>query len=128
MHWLRAVLHHPSQQLDKQRRVKAAVIGAIPEGAFRIHRRRGADRLPLARAFDHRCLALHTPGLAMHGVRPKAAYKHAQEREFDVIPETWGLLTDAFNITRPVTLGVAFSPDLDHMNAAQFEDFLTKIP
>jgi hypothetical protein len=79
-----------------------------------------------------------------------SAYKHAQQkeleqlkfeisalldrtvklhqREFDVLPEAWGLLTDAFSITRPVTLGAVFSPDIKKMTGEQFEDFLEKIP
>lgn len=50
------------------------------------------------------------------------------QREFDVLPEAWGLLTDAFTITRPVALGAVFSPDIRKMTGEQFEDFLEKIP
>jgi hypothetical protein len=50
------------------------------------------------------------------------------QREFDVLPQIWGLLTDAFTITRPVTLGAVMSPDIKQMTAEQFEDFLDKIP
>ena len=49
-------------------------------------------------------------------------------REFDVLPEAWGLLIDAFTITRPVTLGAAVLPDIKNMTTEQFEDFLDKIP
>jgi hypothetical protein len=51
-----------------------------------------------------------------------------QQREFDVLPEAWGLLTDAFSITRPVALGAAQAPVIDKMTAEQFDDFLEKIP
>jgi hypothetical protein len=51
-----------------------------------------------------------------------------QQREFDVLPEAWRLLTDAFTITRPVTLGVAMSPEIHKMTAEQLEYFLDKIP
>jgi hypothetical protein len=79
-----------------------------------------------------------------------SAYKHAQQkeleqlrfeisalldrtvklhqRELDVLPEVWGLLTDAFSITRPIGLGVAFAPNISTMTAAQFDYFLEQIP
>ncbi len=79
-----------------------------------------------------------------------AAYKHAQQaeleklkfeinklmdrtvklhqKEFEVIPEAWGLLNDAFNIVRPVALGLAFSPNVNMMLPGQFEYFLEQIP
>lgn len=79
-----------------------------------------------------------------------SAYKHAQQkeleqlrfeistlldrtvklhqREFDVLPEVWGLLTDAFSITGPIGLGMAFGPNINTMTAAQFEYFLEQIP
>src|SRR5262249_2730228 len=79
-----------------------------------------------------------------------SAYKHAQQREleqlkfeinalmdrmvklhqreFDVIPEAWGLLADAFDLARPVALGAGLSPKIDAMAAEQFDDFLDKIP
>ncbi len=50
------------------------------------------------------------------------------QREFDVLPEVWGLLTDSFNITRPVTLGAVLAPDIDEMTGEQFDDFLERIP
>jgi hypothetical protein len=74
-----------------------------------------------------------------------SAYKHAQQkeleqlkfeisalldrtvklhqREFDVLPEAWGLLTDAFSITRPIGLGVALAPNINTMTTAQFDYF-----
>jgi hypothetical protein len=77
-----------------------------------------------------------------------AAYKHAQQkeleqlkleiailmdrtvklhqREFDVLPEAWGRLTDAFNITRAVSFGFHRSPNLDMMSAEQLEEFLER--
>jgi hypothetical protein len=48
------------------------------------------------------------------------------QKESDVLPEAWGLLTDA--ITRPVALGAALAPDIDKMTTEQFDDFLEKIP
>jgi hypothetical protein len=79
-----------------------------------------------------------------------SAYKHAQQkeleqlkseinalmdrtvrlhqREFDVIPEAWGLLTEAFNLVRPVALGAGLSSRIEGMTAEQFDDFLEKIP
>jgi hypothetical protein len=67
-----------------------------------------------------------------------AAYKHAQQREleelkfqintlmdrtlklhqreFDVLPEAWGRLNDAFKVIRPVTLGFQQSPDVNAMS------------
>jgi hypothetical protein len=79
-----------------------------------------------------------------------AAYKHVQQKEleqlkfeisslldravklhqkeFDVLPEAWGFLTDAFSITRPVGLGDAFAPDIRQMTPEQFDDFLEKTP
>lgn len=50
------------------------------------------------------------------------------QREFDVIPEAWGLLTDAFTILRPVSLGIGMAPDLRVMSPAQFEYFIKTIP
>jgi hypothetical protein len=50
------------------------------------------------------------------------------QKEFEVMPEAWGLLVDAYNILRPVALGIGLAPDIRVMTAAQFEYFLTKIP
>ena len=50
------------------------------------------------------------------------------QREFDVLPEAWGLLSDAFGILRPVALGVGIAPDIRTMTPAQFEYFLSQIP
>jgi hypothetical protein len=50
------------------------------------------------------------------------------QREFDVLPEAWGLLTDAFTITRPVTLGAVMAPEIRNMTTEQFEYFLEQIP
>jgi hypothetical protein len=78
-----------------------------------------------------------------------AAYRHAQQREleqlkfeintlmdrtaklhqkeFDVLPETWGRLTDAFDITTAVTSPFQQHADLDRMNDEQLEKFLEGI-
>ncbi len=75
-----------------------------------------------------------------------AAYKHAQQKEleqlrfeintlmdrtvkfhqkeFDVIPEAWGLLNDAFNIVRPVSLGFQSYPDVNKLTDDQFAHLL----
>lgn len=75
-----------------------------------------------------------------------AAYKHAQQRElehlkfeinslmdrtvklhqreFDVLPEAWGRLTDAHGVITAVTSALQQYPDLDRMNDDQLEEFL----
>jgi hypothetical protein len=50
------------------------------------------------------------------------------QREFDVLPEAWGLLADAFAILQPVALGVGMAPDIRNMTTAQFEFFMANIP
>ncbi len=50
------------------------------------------------------------------------------QREFDVLPEAWGLLNDAFAIISPVALGVGNAPDFRKMSAEEFEYVLSKIP
>ena len=79
-----------------------------------------------------------------------AAYRHAQQREleqlkfeinslmdrtvklhqgeFDVLPEAWGRLSDAFNTTVPVSLGFLQYPDVNRMTTEQLEEFLEKSP
>jgi hypothetical protein len=79
-----------------------------------------------------------------------AAYRHAQQREleqlkfeintlmdrtmklhqreFDVLPETWGLLTDAFNTTVPIALGFIQYPDVNRMSDDQLGELLEKSP
>ncbi|MEH2528000.1 MULTISPECIES: hypothetical protein [unclassified Bradyrhizobium] len=75
-----------------------------------------------------------------------AAFKHAQEKEleelrykinalmdrtiklhqkeFDVVPEAWGKLTQAHGIVMTVTSSIQQYPDLDRMAAGQLEEFL----
>ncbi len=75
-----------------------------------------------------------------------AAYKHAQQRElehlkfeinslmdrtvklhqkeFDVLPEAWGRLTDAHGITAAVTSALQQYPDLNGMHEEQLAEFL----
>ncbi len=50
------------------------------------------------------------------------------QREFDVLPEAWGLLNDAFAIISPVALGVGNAPDFRKISAEEFEYVLSKIP
>jgi hypothetical protein len=50
------------------------------------------------------------------------------QREFDVLPEAWGRLHDAFSIIRPVALGAQQSPDVDAMSEDQLDDLLEKSP
>jgi len=40
------------------------------------------------------------------------------QREFDVLPETWSLLTEAFNTIEPIALGFQQYPDLDKMSSS----------
>src|SRR5271166_6313402 len=72
MHRLRAVSHHPPQQLYKRLGVQPTLVGAVPEATPRAHRGGRTDRLPLARTFDHRRLTLLAPGLAVHAIGTKA--------------------------------------------------------
>jgi hypothetical protein len=46
------------------------------------------------------------------------------QREFDVLPEAWGRLTDTFNIARLVALGFQRYPNVDKMTDDQLEEFL----
>ena len=48
------------------------------------------------------------------------------QREFDVLPETWSLLTDAFFTIEPVALGFQQYPDLDRMSEEHLDEFLEK--
>jgi len=79
-----------------------------------------------------------------------AAYKHAQqqeierlrfkinalmdrttklhEREFDVLPETWARLNDAYWASRALTGALQQYPDVNQMKTAQMEEFLGKSP
>jgi hypothetical protein len=46
------------------------------------------------------------------------------QREFDVLPDTWSLLTEAFYTVEPVALGFQRHPDLDNMSAERLDEFL----
>jgi hypothetical protein len=48
------------------------------------------------------------------------------QREFDVIPEAWSRLNDAFHATEPVGLGFHQYPDVNRMTRAQFEGLLER--
>src|SRR5260370_42350892 len=50
------------------------------------------------------------------------------QRECDVLPDTWSLLTEAFYTIEPVALGVQRSPDLDKMSAERLDEFLETSP
>jgi hypothetical protein len=79
-----------------------------------------------------------------------AAYRHAQQREleqlkfeintlmdrmvrlhqreFDVLPEAWGRLNDAFQKLEPVALGFQQYPDVSRMPDNQLDELLDKSP
>jgi hypothetical protein len=46
------------------------------------------------------------------------------QREFDVLPEAWGLLTDAFAEVHNVGLGIVQYDDVNRMNEEHLEEFL----
>ena len=50
------------------------------------------------------------------------------QREFDVLPEAWGQLNDAYWFTRSFTSPLQTYPDLRRMTAAHLEDFLKDCP
>jgi hypothetical protein len=50
------------------------------------------------------------------------------QREFDVLPETWNLLTEAFFTIEPIAIGFQQYPNLDRMSAENLEEFLEKCP
>jgi hypothetical protein len=50
------------------------------------------------------------------------------QREFDVLPDTWSLLSEAFYAVEPVALGVQRNPDLDKMSAERLDEFLETSP
>jgi hypothetical protein len=79
-----------------------------------------------------------------------AAYKHVQQqelerlkfeinalmdrtvklhqKEFDVLPEAWGRLTDAHGVTTAVTSALQQYPDLNRLNDDQLEEFFENHP
>jgi hypothetical protein len=50
------------------------------------------------------------------------------QREFDVLPETWSLLTEAFFTIEPIAIGFQQYPDLDKMAENHLDEFLEKSP
>jgi hypothetical protein len=50
------------------------------------------------------------------------------QREFDVLPETWSLLTEAFYTIEPIAIGFQQYPNLDKMSAEHLNEFLEKSP
>jgi hypothetical protein len=46
------------------------------------------------------------------------------QREFDVLPEAWGRVNDAFNYMQPLGLGFQQYPDLNRMSEARLNSFL----
>jgi hypothetical protein len=50
------------------------------------------------------------------------------QREFDVLPETWGRLIDAYGYTQSVISSFQQYPDVNRMAAPQLEEFLAKSP
>jgi hypothetical protein len=50
------------------------------------------------------------------------------QREFDVLPETWAKLTEAYGITTAITSAIQSYPDLDRMSAPHLEEFLNDCP
>ena|SRR5450759_5137032 len=50
------------------------------------------------------------------------------QREFEVLPRTWALLTKCYHTVRGVTSSLQTYPDISHMSAAHLEEFLSKCP
>jgi len=50
------------------------------------------------------------------------------QREFDVLPETWGRLIDAFGQAQSVTSAFQQYPDVSRMDTPLLEEFLAKSP
>jgi len=50
------------------------------------------------------------------------------QREFDILPETWSLLNEAFYTIEPIAIGYQQYPNLDEMSADRLEEFLEKSP
>src|SRR5271169_3030216 len=50
------------------------------------------------------------------------------QREFDILPETWSLLNEAFYTIEPIAIGLQQYPNLDEMSADRLEEFLEKSP
>lgn len=50
------------------------------------------------------------------------------QREFDVLPETWSLLTEAFFTIEPIAIGLQQYPDIDRMTEDHLDEFLVQSP
>jgi len=50
------------------------------------------------------------------------------QREFDILPETWSLLNEAFYTIEPIAIGFQQYPNLDEMSTDRLEEFLEKSP
>ncbi len=50
------------------------------------------------------------------------------QREFDILPETWSLLNEAFYKIEPIAIGFQRYPNLDEMSSDRLEEFLEKSP
>ena len=50
------------------------------------------------------------------------------QREFDVLPEVWGRLSDAFNAAHPVALGFLEYADVGKMASEELDEFLQGSP
>jgi hypothetical protein len=50
------------------------------------------------------------------------------QREFEVLPDTWSLLTEAFFTIEPVGLGIQRYPDLNNMSSERLDEFLEASP
>lgn len=61
----------------------------------------------------------------INGMLDRATKLH--QREFDVIPEAWGLLTHADGLTTAVTSALQSYPDLEGMSAEQLEALLDEL-
>ena len=50
------------------------------------------------------------------------------QREFDILPETWSLLNEAFYTIEPIAVGFQQYPNLDKMAVDRLEEFLEQSP
>jgi hypothetical protein len=50
------------------------------------------------------------------------------QREFEVLPDTWSLLTDSFFTIEPVAIGFQQYPDLNNMSPERLDEFLDEGP
>lgn len=50
------------------------------------------------------------------------------QREFEVLPRAWSLLSKSYHAVKGVTAGLQTYPDISRMSAAHLEEFLSKSP